>query len=69
MASERDVLDALRSVVGPDGRTALPETGAISGITVKDGRVFVSIRVEASEAARMEDLRVAAERAIGEFRA
>jgi ATP-binding protein involved in chromosome partitioning len=64
MVSEQDVLKALQSVLGPDGKTSLPETGAIAGITIKDGRIFVSIRVEAHQAAMMEALRAAAERAL-----
>jgi ATP-binding protein involved in chromosome partitioning len=64
MVAEQDVIAALQAVIGPDGKTALPQSGAIAGVTVKDGRVFVSIRVEASQASQMEELRIAAERAI-----
>jgi ATP-binding protein involved in chromosome partitioning len=64
MVAEQDVIAALQAVIGPDGKTQLPQSGAIAGVTVKDGRVFVSIRVEASQAAQMEELRIAAERAI-----
>jgi ATP-binding protein involved in chromosome partitioning len=64
MVAEQDVIAALQAVIGPDGRTALPQSDAIAGVTVKDGRVFVSIRVEASQASQMEELRIAAERAI-----
>ena len=64
MVSEQDVLDALQSIVGPDGKTPLPQTGSIAGVTVKEGKVFLSIRIEAREAPTMETLRVAAEKAI-----
>jgi len=64
MVSEQDVLQALQSVMGPDGRTPLPQTGAIAGVTVKEGKVFLSIRIEAQQAPMMEDLRRAAEQAV-----
>ncbi len=64
MVSEQNVLDALQSIIGPDGKTPLPQTGNIAGVTVREGKVFLSIRVEASQAPAMEALRVAAERAI-----
>jgi ATP-binding protein involved in chromosome partitioning len=64
MVGEEDVLQALQSVMGPDGRTPLPQTGAIAGITVKEGKVFLSIRVEARQAPMMENLRRTAEQAV-----
>jgi ATP-binding protein involved in chromosome partitioning len=64
MISEQDVLHALQSVLGPDGKTPLPQTDAISGITIKDGKIFVSIRVEARQAPMMESLRLAAEQGL-----
>jgi ATP-binding protein involved in chromosome partitioning len=64
MVSEQDVLQALQSVMGPDGRTPLPQTGAIAGVTVKEGKVFLSIRIEAQQAPMMENLRRAAEQAV-----
>ena len=64
MATEKAILEALRSVVGPDGKTPLPESGAISGITQRDDKVFMAILVDPEEADRMEPMRKAAEDAV-----
>jgi ATP-binding protein involved in chromosome partitioning len=64
MIGEQDVLKALGAVVGPDGKTPLPQTGTIAGLTVKEGKVFLSLRVEARQAPAMEAMRIAAEKAI-----
>ncbi len=59
------ILNALLGVPGPDGRTPLPRSGALGGIVVKDGRVYISIEVEAREAAGAEPLRAAVEALVG----
>ncbi len=64
MISEQDVLKVLQSVSGPDGKTPLPQTGAIAGLSVKDGKVYLSIAVEPAQAAAMEGMRLAAEKAV-----
>jgi ATP-binding protein involved in chromosome partitioning len=64
MASEQDVLKALQAVPGPDGKTPLPQSGALSGLTVKDGKVFVSITADPRRPAASEPVRAAAETAI-----
>ena len=64
MISEQDVLKVLQSVSGPDGRTPLPQTGAIAGLSVKDSKVYLSIAVEPAQAAAMEGMRLAAEKAV-----
>lgn len=64
MISEQDVLKALQSVSGPDGKTPLPQSGAIAGLTVKDGKVYLSIAVDPAKAAAMEAMRLAAETAV-----
>ncbi|VTZ50919.1 Iron-sulfur cluster carrier protein [Methylocella tundrae] len=64
MASEQDVLTALRAVPGPDGRTPLPESGAVSGVSIRDGKVYVSIAIDPARAAAMEPMRAAAEIAL-----
>jgi ATP-binding protein involved in chromosome partitioning len=64
MISEQDVLNALQSVSGPDGKTPLPQTGAIAGLSVKDSKVYVSIAVDPGQAAAMEGMRMAAEKAV-----
>jgi ATP-binding protein involved in chromosome partitioning len=64
MVSEQDILAALQSVPGPDGKTALPQSGAISGLTVKDGKVYLSIVVDPRQSAALEPMRAAAEAAV-----
>jgi ATP-binding protein involved in chromosome partitioning len=64
MITEQDVVKALQSVVGPDGKTPLPETQAIAGLTVRDGKVYLSLSVEPQQAAALEGMRLAAEQAI-----
>lgn len=64
MTTERDVLSALSSLVGPDGKTPLPQSGALAGISVQDGKVYVSIAVDPARAGAMEPLRKAVEEAV-----
>jgi ATP-binding protein involved in chromosome partitioning len=64
MISEQDVLKVLQSVSGPDGKTPLPQTGAIAGLSVKDSKVYLSIAIEPAQAAAMEGMRLAAEKAV-----
>ena len=64
MASRDEVMAALAGVPGPDGRTPLPESGAISGLTLRDGKVFLAIVVDPDRAKAMEPMRARAEAAI-----
>ncbi|HLH10743.1 MAG TPA: Mrp/NBP35 family ATP-binding protein [Methylovirgula sp.] len=64
MVTEQEVLNVLRSVPGPDGKTPLPESGAIAGLTIRDGKVYLSIAVAPERAAALEDMRGRAERAL-----
>jgi len=64
MFNNDDVMAVLRGVAGPDGRTPLPETGAISGVSIRDGKVFVSISVDPQQARSAEPMRAAAEAAL-----
>jgi ATP-binding protein involved in chromosome partitioning len=64
MVSERDVLSTLGSLPGPDGATPLAQSGALSGITIKDGKVYVSISVDPRQSAALEPMRAAAEKAL-----
>ncbi len=64
MLSQQDVLAALAQLAGPDGRTPLPQSGALGGIMVRDDRVFVSLEVDASLAAAAEPLRARVETAV-----
>ena len=42
MLSKDDILAALAAVPGPDGKTPLNQSGAIDGVTIRDGKVFVA---------------------------
>ncbi len=64
MASRDEVMAALAAVPGPDGRTPLPEFGAISGLTIRDGKVFLAILIDPAQARVMEAMRAKAEAAI-----
>jgi ATP-binding protein involved in chromosome partitioning len=58
-----DVLAALGKVSGPDG-SALPATGKLSEIVASDGKVFLSITVDAGAVNAWEAVRERAESAI-----
>ena len=64
MPSQQEVIAALAGVMGPDGRTPLPQSGVLGGVVVRDDRVFVSLEVESSRAAEAEPLRANVERAV-----
>ena len=64
MVSRDEVTAALAAVPGPDGRTPLPDSGAISGVTIREGKVFVAIAIDPARAKAMEPMRAAAEAAI-----
>jgi ATP-binding protein involved in chromosome partitioning len=60
LITERDVLAALTGVPGPDGRTPLPQSGALAGISLRDANVYVSISVEPGAVTAMEPMRLRA---------
>ena len=64
MASRDEVMAALAKVAGPDGKTPLPDSGAVSGLTLRDGKVFLAILINPNEAKAMEAMRARAEAAI-----
>ena len=61
MLTEQTVLAALEAVLGPDGRTPLPRSGALQGVTVQGDKVYVSITAEPAQAAAFEPMRKSAE--------
>ena len=61
--TQQQVLDALAKVASPRG-VALTNAGVLSPITVNDGKVFISINVDATEARAWESVRAAAEAAV-----
>ena len=64
MITEKDVLQALAAIPGPDGKTPLPQSGAISGLTTVGGKVYLSIEIDASQSMAAEPMRLTAEQAI-----
>jgi ATP-binding protein involved in chromosome partitioning len=64
MVSREQAIAALSEIPGPDGRTPLPDSGAISGVTIRDGRVFLAIVVDPDRAKTLEPMRAKAEAAI-----
>jgi ATP-binding protein involved in chromosome partitioning len=61
--TQQQVLDALAKVASPRG-VALTNAGVLSPISVNDGKVFISINVDATEARAWESVRAAAEAAV-----
>ena len=64
MVDEQTIRAALAAVPGPDGRTPLPRSGAIAGLTIRDDKVFLAIRIDPQHAGPAETMRAAAESAI-----
>jgi len=64
MLNNDDLLDALAKIPGPDGRTPLASSGALSGVNIRDGKVFLSISVTPEQATQCEPMRLAAENAL-----
>ncbi len=61
MITRDSVLSALSSVPGPDGRTPLPASGALSEIVIHQEKVYFSIAVDPARAQEAEALRKRAE--------
>ena len=64
MVSELDVLEALKSVAGPDGRTPVSRTNGVAGLTVRNDKVYLALTGDARFAEAMETMRVQAEIAV-----
>ena len=64
MPTEKEVLAALAAVMGPDGRTPLPGSGALAGVSIQGGKVYLSIVADPARASAAEPLRKAAEDAV-----
>ena len=62
--SRNAVLDALKTVAGPDGRGNLVDLGLVSEVVLANRKVYFSISVPPERAAQMEPLRLAAEAAV-----
>jgi ATP-binding protein involved in chromosome partitioning len=64
LLDENAITQALGAVPGPDGKTPLTRSGAIGGLTHRDGKVYLSIVVDPAQAERAEPMRKAAETAL-----
>jgi ATP-binding protein involved in chromosome partitioning len=64
LLDENAITKALGAVPGPDGKTPLTRSGAIGGLTHRDGKVYLSIVVDPAQAERAEPMRKAAETAL-----
>ena len=64
MPTENDILAALNRVLGPDGVTPLPQSGAIQGVTIRDGKAYLSIAIDPQKSMAMEPMRRSAEAAV-----
>jgi ATP-binding protein involved in chromosome partitioning len=64
MPTESEIRAALAGVPGPDGRTPLPDSGAIDGVTQRDGKVFIAIRIDPARAREMAPMQAAVEAAV-----
>ncbi len=62
--SRATVLEALKTVAGPDGRGNLVDLGLVSEVVLANRKVYFSISVPAERAAKLEPLRLAAEAAV-----
>jgi ATP-binding protein involved in chromosome partitioning len=64
MVSRDEVMAALAGIPGPDGRASLPDSGAVSGVTIRDGKVFAAIAIDPARAKALEPMRARAEATI-----
>ena len=64
MVTRDEVMAALAGIAGPDGSTPLPESGAVSGISFRDAKVFAAIAIDPASAQALEPMRAHAEAAI-----
>jgi ATP-binding protein involved in chromosome partitioning len=64
MATNEQVLAALEAIPGPDGKTPLPQSGALSGLNIREGKVYITLSVSPEQAESLEPMREAAQKAI-----
>ena len=55
--TQQQVLAAIADLPGPDAAKTLAQSGALGGVNVKDGKVFVSINVEPGTVQALEPMR------------
>lgn len=62
--TEKQVLDALKGVAGPNGKADIVSLDIVSGVHIDGQRVIFSMTVPAERARELEPMRVAAQRAV-----
>ncbi|MFV0280500.1 MAG: P-loop NTPase [Rhodoblastus sp.] len=55
--TQQQILAAIADLPGPDAARTLAQSGALGGVSVRDGKVFVSINVEPGRVAALEPMR------------
>ncbi len=55
--TQQQVLAAIADLPGPDASKTLAQSGALAGVNVRDGKVFVSINVEPGKVQALEPMR------------
>ncbi|VVB45702.1 Iron-sulfur cluster carrier protein [Beijerinckiaceae bacterium RH AL1] len=64
MITEQEVLEALSTVAGPDGRTCVSRSNGIAGLTIREGKVFLALTGDPRLAEAMETMRAEAEKQV-----
>jgi ATP-binding protein involved in chromosome partitioning len=64
MVTQDLIREKLASIPGPDRKTPLSQSGALTDILINGGKVTFAIRVDAAQSANLEPLRRAAEDAV-----
>ncbi len=62
--TQEQVMAAISELPGPDASKTLAASGALSGVNVRDGKVFVSITVDPGRASALEPMRARVESVI-----
>ncbi len=64
VVTEREVLAALRRILDPDRGQDIVSLGMVSGIQLRDGHVVFTIEVDPKRGAKLDPVRIAAEKAV-----
>ena len=55
--TQQQILAAIADLPGPDASKTLAQSGALGGVNVRDGKVFVSINVDPGKVQALEPMR------------
>ena len=64
MVSEKDVLESLRTIAGPDGRTSVSRSNGIAGLTIRGDKVYLALAGDPRRGEAMETMRGEVEKAV-----